>query len=491
MVHFCMLFLPQKANNCAISNALRYYFTGLLFSFASSLSAEILTDTNGRHIEVELLQIRSDVVDVRRTDGINFSIPLEQLIESDRERLKRLQKASLGLPQDYISFDFKHLNKLLELELWNDTDLWDDPPEAVAARLKWPIESETDMLSSYRIYFKNKNSIANATASTAVLYGKDGKVDHLSILFANKGDFVTNGLIEDEQKALKSINAAIESDNKKLEIRLSTLGKPVRKSMGKGKAMKEQVLRWDVGNTSFLLAAVEDAYLALRIMPKALAEERGQSERINNTKAKARARSNVVANDFGDVLIQNIPMVDQGPKGYCVPATIERCLRYMGIRADMYTLANACNTGLSGGTYLSDFIHGTSDYVSKAGRELRSFSKNGTIRNIRKFIKNGQPVLWAMHSTEAYNDLTNIITSERTKAANKKTWKKELSKIAKNARPIKAHTGNGHLCLIIGYNEYTGELAVSDSWGPKFVLRWTSEVVAEQISQGRLYIIDF
>jgi hypothetical protein len=32
-------------------------------------------------------------------------------------------------------------------------------------------------------------------------------------------------------------------------------------------------------------------------------------------------------------------MVDQGPKGYCVPATFERAMRTMGIDADMYLLA--------------------------------------------------------------------------------------------------------------------------------------------------------
>jgi hypothetical protein len=487
-----MLFLsPQEADSSRFINALRYYFSGLFFIVASNLSAEILTDINGRQIEVELLQITGEVVDVRRADGIGFSIPFERLIESDRERLKNLSKEASKHFEDTVSFDFKALNELIELELWNDENLWDDSPKDVAARLKWPVESKTDKLSSYRIYFKSKNSIAEASPSTAVLYGKDGVVDHLSILFANKGDSVTNEQIEDEQKALKSINAAIESDNKKIEIRLSAIGKAVRKSMGKGKAMKERVLRWDIGNTSFLLAAVEDAYLALRIMPKALADERGQPERINNTQAKARARSNVETSNFGDVLIQNIPMVDQGPKGYCVPATIERCLRYMGIRADMYTLANACNTGLSGGTYLDDFITGTSEYVSQAGRELRSLNGNATIRNVRKFIKNGQPILWAMHSTQAYNDLTNLITRERTKSLDKESWKKQLSKLEKNASSSKVITENGHLCLIVGYNEYTGELAVSDSWGPEFELRWTSENIGEQMSQGLLYIIDF
>jgi hypothetical protein len=481
----------QKANSSKVINTLKYFFTGLFFIIALSSSAEILTDINGRKIEVELLKIRGDIVDVRRADGIQFSIPFERLNGSDRERLKSLSKGSSKLVQDSATFNYKALNELLELELWHDGNLWDDSPKVVAARLKWPAESETKELSSYRIYFKDKHSIAAATPSTAVLYGKNGLVDHLSILFANKGDSVTNDEIEATEKTLKSINATIKSDSKKIETRLSVLGKSVRKSMGKGKAMKERVLRWDVENTSFLLATVENAYLALRIMPKALADERGQPERINNTEAKARARSNVKTNDFGDVLIQNIPMVDQGPKGYCVPATMERCLRYMGIRADMYTLANVCNTGLHGGTYLNDFISGTNDYVSQAGRKLRSLNGNATIRNVRKFIKNGQPVLWAMHSTKAYNDLTNIITPARAKAEDKETWKRELSKLVKNNSLEEKITDNEHLCLIVGYNEYTGELAVSDSWGPEFELRWTSEIIGEQISQGLLYIIDF
>ncbi|MCF7854080.1 MAG: hypothetical protein K9N51_04720, partial [Candidatus Pacebacteria bacterium] len=37
-------------------------------------------------------------------------------------------------------------------------------------------------------------------------------------------------------------------------------------------------------------------------------------------------------------------------KGYCVPATWERYLRYMGIQADMYVLAVAAHTGYGGGT---------------------------------------------------------------------------------------------------------------------------------------------
>ena len=160
--------------------------------------------------------------------------------------------------------------------------------------------------------------------------------------------------------------------------------------------MKESALRWDVGNSSLLLAEVEDEYLALRIMPSELADKRGRPDRINNSSAKRAAAANIEKNDFGDITISNIPMVDQGPKGYCVPATLERYLRYMGIRADMYALAMAGNTSLGGGTYVGSILEGTADYVSAAASSTRSPATH--LSSISKYIDNGQPVLWSMYS---------------------------------------------------------------------------------------------
>ena len=48
-----------------------------------------------------------------------------------------------------------------------------------------------------------------------------------------------------------------------------------------------------------------------------------------------------------------------------------------------------------------------------------------------------------------------------------------------------------HACLITGYNKATGEIAVSDSWGPAYNQRWISATQAEQVSQGSLYLINF
>jgi hypothetical protein len=45
--------------------------------------------------------------------------------------------------------------------------------------------------------------------------------------------------------------------------------------------------------------------------------------------------------------------------------------------------------------------------------------------------------------------------------------------------------------MIIGYNKITGEVAVSDSWGPEYEERWILGVEATQVSQGTMTVIGF
>ena len=50
-------------------------------------------------------------------------------------------------------------------------------------------------------------------------------------------------------------------------------------------------------------------------------------------------------------------------------------------------------------------------------------------------------------------------------------------------------TTNGLGIVIIGYNETTGELVVSDSWGPSYERRWVPVKVASWASQGSIFMI--
>lgn len=453
----------------------------------TSLSAKTLTNTEGRRIEVEILQIGDNSVDVRRSDGFKFNIPFSKLSAESRESLKAPQASKLQSE----AYDFNALNDLLGLQLWNDADLWNDPADQVAKRIGWPLESKTASQSSYRTYLSRKHTIAERRAYTAVLYAQRGKVDYISIMFSNKGDSVKVGEVTDQQDALRAVNAAIDADTEALRARLDRLGESKNETGGVTRGMKEKALRWDYGNNSFWLATVKDEYISLRIMPPELADRWGQPEYLSDESVRSAAKANVQENEFGDVLIKNIPMVNQGPKGYCVPATMERYLRYMGIRADMYTLAMAGSTTIGGGTILSEIIEGTSSYVRRSSRKMETISSEVSIKDVKKYIDRGQPLMWTMYSTETYNSLANTITKQRKQAINYKEWRKALRTIIEDAPKLYKDRNKGHVCLIVGYNKETDEVAVSDSWGPKYELRWISAEVAQTISQGTFYIIDF
>jgi hypothetical protein len=453
---------------------------------SATLFAETLTDTQGRSIEVDILEVGEDYAHVRRSDGYVFDIPFSKLSRESLDSLS-LQKEEPKKEGD----DYALLNKILGLKLWNDANLWDDSADQVAQRLSWPKESKTTTQSSYRIYFSGESSIAGTRPYTAVLYGKEGKVDYLSIMFANKGDSVKAGQVDDRADALAAVNDAIEADEAKLRSRFEPLGESQNEIGGISRGMKESALRWDYGNNSFWLAAVDDEYLALRIMPPKLADTWGRPEYRSDAEVRNAAKANVLENEFADVVIKNIPMVNQGPKGYCVPATMERCLRYMGIRADMYTLAMVGNTTIGGGTRLSELLEGLSSYARRSSRKMETISAEVSVRNVKKYINQGQPLMWSMYSTKAYNDQANTITKERMSATAPKEWRTALRKRFRNADPLERDVTRGHLCLIVGYNDTTKEIAVSDSWGPRFELRWIREEEANAVSSGKLYIIDF
>ena len=62
------------------------------------------------------------------------------------------------------------------------------------------------------------------------------------------------------------------------------------------------------------------------------------------------ARKNVVKKDNGDYLIPNVPMVDQGQKGYCACATTARVLQYFGREVDQHEIAQLALSTASQGT---------------------------------------------------------------------------------------------------------------------------------------------
>lgn len=392
------------------------------------------------------------------------------------------------------------INKALGLPVFGEGGLWEEADAEVAQRLRWPEESRTKASSSHRVYPRNGMPVAGAKAFTAALYGTDGKAGGLSFVFANKGDIeqmieLEEGMNKRElereiKKASRDYKSWIRKDEKTIAETLTGLfGAPQIEKIGDSVQTKELAKRWDWNGHTFYLTAPREEYVALRILPTEEADSKG-IERMPRAELMKILAGRVVRRDNGDVILSEMPMVNQGPKGYCVPATWERALRYMGIPADMYVLAMAGGTDVGGGTSLAGMNEGVSALLRRYGRRLQQTGGSVNLRTIAQEIDKGRPLLWYMLSTDEYNNAANERIQERETMTDPASWKARLAEPRKAAKKFKPLRSEAHVCMIIGYNKETNEIAVSDSWGPQFAERWVTVEEAQAVSQGTFSVIE-
>ena len=457
------------------------FLTGLLAITTLCLQAVEISNREGIIIEVEILIIDDTRIQIQMANGQTAWLDRIRLSEESQKMVKDKETRELNAHED--------LNTLLGINLFTDSNLWNDPSTEVAERLGWPHESKTDTQSSFRYYPHAKYCILQTRPYSAVLYGEDEKVRHVNIVFANKGDFKFTD--SPDAGEIGDMERAIEQDFEQIRNLLrEQLGEPDRQQFGSGRGIKQLIDRWDWKSHAFLLASKDGEYTSLKIMHSSAADNKGRGKKISDAELRILTKENVIIKANGDVLISNIPMVDQGPKGYCVPATFERYLRYMQIPADMYILAMAGHTQVGGGTSLASIIDAVDGYVGSQNRTMKEVSGEIKLRTIRKYIDKGLPIIWTMFSSDDYNSFVNERTIERRSVNDWEEWK---DRIKTEARSINLHKDSmsAHACMIIGYNKATDEIAVSDSWGPSYEERWVPVEQVEQVSQGSIYLIDF
>ena len=390
------------------------------------------------------------------------------------------------------------LNKVIGAPLFSDNAvLWDEKASSVARRLGMPRESRTSRQSSYRKYPSGSSSFLGARPFSIALYGEAGKMVRLSLVFANKGDFfAAEGGGEDHFKKkkikkgeLRKFREAMRADEKAVTASLSgALGEPSVQSFGEGKA-RQRVERWDWNGHAFLLAEENNEYVSLQVEPTASADERGKVKRASDSAVRERIRANVERRPNGDVVVGDIPMVDQGPKGYCVPATFERCMRHVDVPADMYLLAMVGESDLGGGTGVDDLVSAVQRDVRRKGRSVKSFTSRVKATSLARYLDDGIPIIWSMNSSDAFNEIANRRTRERKFIKDWEAWAKQVRKEQRKARDLSKDDSNSHVAIIIGYNKETGEIAFSDSWGNAYRERWVGEKEAQEVSEDRFVVI--
>ena len=333
-------------------------------------------------------------------------------------------------------------------------------------------------------------------------------------------------------------------ERSKLTLNSLTRVAPLERGTDNSSAVRSRGLVWVTSASRFLLEWSDTAasfargvdyraeFIRLRVtplgdQPKNLVDQ----VRMQSTLAAGAAQpktvraadlpARVVKEADGGEWLPNIPMVNQGRKGYCVTAATERILRYYGIDVDQNELAAIANSDARAGTspevmvdalkklasrfrvqVMTEYRLSYSDFVREIGdynRVARNAPKtpnatlidqqssiasypwvcrqmNGELlleaktklnpaymttfeQNVRRYIERGIPLLWSVQ--------LGLLPEE---------------KLNPNAR-------GGHMRLIVGFNGRTHEIYYSDTWGLGHELKKMRLANAWTITDG-LFILE-
>jgi hypothetical protein len=416
------------------------------------------------------------------------------------------------------------INKGIGKDFFSTQSFWKEPALLIANRIGLKLEDKTKWETAYRRYFFGPDetyapaSILGGSAYCIALYADANDLPTSALIaFTNDGDYKgvdvllskiyllqhqsgtpapdTDKQIATLQAQADAMETAFEKDRRTEEEALTKnltalFGDPKRTSFGSNAISRENALRWDWNGVSFLLVPQENKYNLLRIIPTELADTHGRTERIARDEIEAKLSDAVEHRPNGDVIITQLPMADQGLKGYCVPATWERVLRYTGVPGDMYSLSRIGGAGFGGGEWGGNIASQLDDVLHDYGRRAE-FVDIDTIdaHSLRRYIDKGIPVFWGVNPSGYAPSEQRAELCDRDKDFD--TWKKLLdqSRAPTTKTPPPLDNIGGHQVLIIGYNPDTKEIAWSDPWGRNTQERWMTQEEAERCSLREYYII--
>ena len=360
------------------------------------------------------------------------------------------------------------------LRLFGDGDLWSENVQTLGERLNCRLVGDGgEGVIRYSAYV-SKLPCFGSKVNQIRVNERRGKLLQIALILGNKGDdprgtksaAMQNALNKESKMLRKAVNDVLGKSQKG---NMSLSGKNVR------------VDWWKIGETAVVLDAESGEFIILRFMPLATFAAGVSRKEIREKVQAADLTRNIDRKDNGDVYLMNVPMVDQGPKGYCAPASLGRVFLYLGIQGvDMHRIAEEAKTGIGGGTSSEELEKTAQKWGRRYG--VSTHTAPFKFRSIMKAIDEGLPLIWTMWSTDVYGERAN----QNTHARQTMTTEQWLKTLKKQKKIKDVHEGP-HICLIIGYNETTKEIAVSNSWGQSPAAFWWVRMEdAEVVARGKL-----
>lgn len=333
---------------------------------------------------------------------------------------------------------------------------------------------------------------------------KGGKLAEVSIAAWNKGDSSNAEITE------KDFNGIVEAWTTELSRRIA----PKYEDRGRDSASAARAERrmWIGKETLAQLEfsggreKIRDPYtgrermgknfqgefIRIRLLPKP-ASLVGIDASTGGTASVRRAdlAKSVARDPSGDVFIPNIPMVDQGDKGYCAVATASRVFNYYGVPADQHEMAQVSGNAAGGGGTNPDEMEDAMKRISGkyktrfqtlldfdySSRKYESLMRryNSAAKKLGKRVLDTDNYIYAMGGLDpdvlrevngkgpAFDKFIGIVRGNIDKGV-PVMWALQLGMFPENGEKAR-QSGGGHMRLIIGYNTAKNEIIFSDTWG--------------------------
>ena len=362
-------------------------------------------------------------------------------------------------------------------------------PEMRKLGFRW-ISANQDVASSVApgLVF-HKHSLREATLSF-----RDGKLAEARLSYFNRGD---SGALREDQ--FEELVAGVTADLTELTGR-----PPVERGRDPTNAVKADGRFWEVAGTRYLLewSATKGSrvraipfraeFIRLTIRPDAAPPPIGAPPTRPRDIVERFVGRDHVERIGEDVKLKDLPMVDQGEKGYCVVASVERVMRYYGATVDQHELAQIAdsdaNKGTSTGAMLAslrrltarlgikvrslyewnvrDFLKMIDDYnrATKRGKLAPEIDLPTSAADAEAFFLQVKPDIYKevrMKSTADFGRFQREIQRNIDEGL-PLLWSVRLGLVKEANAPQAA---GGHMRIIIGYNKTTNEVLYSDSWG--------------------------
>ncbi len=390
----------------------------------------------------------------------------------------------------------------------------------------WEISSDNFLDRSNEMYFKwlsdRKNEVrypgySNSPGMTFLgmkswetfIRFEGGKVSQIEVFIYARGD---SGEISDE----KTFLADVEETVRKLDDWTGDKGVSIQKErLTTGIYLEKKVwvknnslaveLRWSaserIKTQDFEDPRGKDRKIKFRAEfikiilskfdPKNDPKKMASTPRKADTASAADIKQNVKKSADGFVYIENIPMVDQGDKGYCAVATAERILKYYGTDVDQNMLAQLANSSASKGTSAEEMLDMLKKVQSKFGvfirthDEIKLQSFIDMLNDYNKFAKKAgkKPIAYGndIDVSGIYSsmdpDLLKKVKCEKNKTGFK-NFQSDIIKHVDMGIPLiwcvilgivnekgLPQAERGHMRIISGYSKEKSEIIYSDSWG--------------------------